>query len=211
MTGAFVVIANPENRRVSLLQEACRKTAWPEPVVLPWTDVLRDDFRLGAHVSPGTCLRIESPGENFSVERRLIEMGGEAAREERCWPWIPAEEAADLKERHGLVRFQRQWYHGWLEALRRIGRAGGAPMNDTAGIATAFDKAATQALLQSAGVPVPRQMGVCAGFDDLHARMEEARVKRVFLKPCHGSSASGVVALETNGSGKWQVLSFGNK
>lgn len=69
-----------------------------------------------------------------------------------------------------------------------------------------FDKRRAHALLAAAGVPVPRALGGAAvdGWDDLRERLRAAGLRRVFVKPAHGSSASGVVALEFGPRG--QVL-----
>jgi glutathione synthase/RimK-type ligase-like ATP-grasp enzyme len=61
-----------------------------------------------------------------------------------------------------------------------------------------FDKMACQRELEKAGVPVPPTLGIPRNFDELWESMRQCGRKRIFLKPCHGSSASGVVALETS-------------
>jgi len=179
-------------------------------MVLPWAEVLRADFPLADALSKAGGLRLESPGENFGVERRLIELGAREAEREGIWPWLSAEAAAGLMEDHGRLRWQRQWYHGWVAALNGIGeaaRAAGVPvMNEPEDIAVMFDKAATQTRLAAAGVPVATGLGICRDFGDLRERMLDTGMKRVFLKPCHSSSASGVVALRTDGRGRWQAV-----
>ena len=60
-----------------------------------------------------------------------------------------------------------------------------------------FDKRRCHARLAEAGVPVPPALPAVRGYDELRARMAEAGRDRVFVKPAHGSSASGVVALQT--------------
>ena len=206
---AFALIANPENRRAAFFAEACQEMGCPAPRVLPWREVLQDDYPLEQNLAGVDALRIESPGEDFGVERQLLEMGSQAAGREGLWPSISREEASQLQEDHGRLRLQRQWYHGWLAALARIRRvtdAAGLPlMNRTEDIAVAFDKLATQERLLEAGVPVAQNLGICPDFAGLQLRMKEAGLRRIFLKPCHSSSASGVVALETDGVNRWQA------
>lgn len=211
MTRSFVLIANPENRRVAFFREACSHLGLPEPRILPWSEVLHDDFPLDECLSHTGGLRIESPGENFDVERQLIQLGSTAAQAENLWPWISADESEQLEDHPGRVRLQRQWYHGWSAALAKVDsaarRCGVEIMNLPSEIALAFDKAATQSRLAEAGVPVAPNLGICRNFEELHTKMHERRMHRVFLKPCHSSSASGVVALASDGGERWLATS----
>lgn len=211
MRRRFVVLGNPENRRVSGFAEACRSLGWTELVIVSWTEVLQDVRSFNETLRGASGLRIESPGENFQVERALIALGSDEAGEEKNWPSISSNDAEMLQEDHGRLRYQRQWYRGWGHILREIGsiaaRCDVPMMNAPADIAVAFDKLATQVRLKDAGVPVARNLGICEDFRDLQYRMSEARIFRVFLKPCHGSSASGVVAVETDGKGRWRATS----
>lgn len=71
-----------------------------------------------------------------------------------------------------------------------------------------FDKRRCHAVLHSAGVPVPASptsgpsAATVRGWDDVRALMREHRMPRLFVKPAHGSSASGVLAVETGGPGR---------
>ena len=56
----FVLVGNPENRRVALFGEALREAGLPPPEVVPWLEVVRDPARMRA-VDPGPALvRIDS-------------------------------------------------------------------------------------------------------------------------------------------------------
>jgi glutathione synthase/RimK-type ligase-like ATP-grasp enzyme len=72
-------------------------------------------------------------------------------------------------------------------------------MNSTADIRMMFDKRACQHYLQQQGIPVPVILPVVQDYQSLLAVMEEQRIMRVFVKPAHASSASGVVAFRRNG------------
>ncbi|MER5636084.1 STM4014 family protein [Kitasatospora sp. NPDC002227] len=188
----LTVLGNPGHRRVALFAEAARAAGLPEPVVLPWLDVLRGDVRL----TPGTLVRIDSPGEDEAVDRLLRG---------------PALGAGYAPTR---VEGGAAWYRGVTGALERLAaqvRAtpGAALLGDPAEIAVMFDKRATHRLLSSAGVPVPAALdqsaGPVIGWPDLRERLSAAGLPRVFVKPAHGSSASGVLALEFGPHGQLQA------
>lgn len=145
------------------------------PAVVSWADVLTGPPPAFA---PGTLLRIDSPGEDAAVDA-LLRGPGEPTR----------------------VAGGARWHRTFTAALDRIGAAarrdGAHPLNDTGEIAVMFDKRRTHARLLAAGVPVPPALGPVGGYAELRARMAEAGERRVFVKPAHGSSASGVIALQT--------------
>ena len=72
-------------------------------------------------------------------------------------------------------------------------------MNSPADIAVMFDKRRCHERLSRHGIAVPRSLGPVRSYDELLTRMEQMRCPRVFVKPAHGSSASGVVAFEVGG------------
>jgi hypothetical protein len=73
-------------------------------------------------------------------------------------------------------------------------------MNTPHDIALMFDKPRCHALMQETALPLPRALGSPRSWDELVSLMEAARCRRVFVKLAHGSSASGVVAYQTNGT-----------
>jgi hypothetical protein len=77
-------------------------------------------------------------------------------------------------------------------------------MNSPSDIAVMFDKVKCHELCTQHQVSVPKSLGNVASFDELSARMQAMETRRVFVKLAHGSSASGVVALATNGV-VWQA------
>ncbi|WP_316525916.1 STM4014 family protein [Kitasatospora brasiliensis] len=176
MTVQLTVLGNPGHRRVTLFAAAARAAGLPEPAVLPWLDVLRGRYRL----PEGGLLRIESPGEEPEVDRLL--------RGPVLGPgYAPTR-----------VEGTAAWYAGIMAALRGLAaRPGVRLLGDPEEIAVMFDKRRAHALLAGAGVPVPRALGgEVAGWEHLRERLAAAGLRRVFVKPAHGSSASGVMALE---------------
>lgn len=181
----FAVVGNPENRRVAFFQEAVR-AAGPAPArVVSWLQVLGGE----AVFEPGETVRIDSPGENAEVERLL--------------------RGVDDPTR---VEGSARWYAGFLGAVGEVSRAASAAgaevLTSPGDIAALFDKRLCHALLEDAGVPVPasptsgRRAARVRDWSDVRALMREHRMPRAFVKLAHGSSASGVLAVETAGPGR---------
>lgn len=162
---------------MALFGDAVRAAGLPGPRVVPWVDVLR---ARGAGFAADEIVRVDSPGENREVDRLL-------------------RGAQDPTRVEGSAR----WYAGFTAALR--GLRGGIRLDDPDDLAVLFDKRRCHAVLDAAGVPVPAsptsgpRSAPVRGWDDVRTLMREHRMPRLFVKPAHGSSASGVLAVETGG------------
>jgi hypothetical protein len=199
-----VVIANPESKRLGHLQAALAGMGLPAARVVTWQDLLWGRENLPEVVQPGDVVRIESPGQDFAVERLLLELGAETEDPEDGYAQLDREQVQALVFEKGRILPSRQWYLGFCRALRLIEDqlARCAPhrlMQSPAGIATMFDKRACHALMLAQDVPVPPALPPVLCYEALRAAMRAQGWGRVFIKPAHGSSASGVVAYETNG------------
>ncbi|MGC9666069.1 STM4014 family protein [Planosporangium sp. 12N6] len=172
----LVVVGNPDNRRVRLFTEAARAAGLAPPAVLAWRDLLDG----APPPAAGSLVRVDSPGEDAEVDRLLRGAAEPAA--------------------HGEIVGLAAWYAGLCRALDRLAGGGATLLNQPADVATMCDKRRCHALLDAAGVPVPAAVPPVAGYGELRAAMREAGWARVFVKPAHGSSASGVLALAVNGS-----------
>ncbi|MGP4109497.1 STM4014 family protein [Streptomyces sp. 4N509B] len=178
-TARFAVVGNPDNRRVILFTRAVREAGLPAPRVVPWESVLRDG---GAGFADDELVRLDSPGEHTAVDRAL--------------------RGADDPTR---VEGGARWYAGFTAAVASL--RGGVRLDDARELSVLFDKRRCHGVLAAAGVPVPASPtsgGAVAvrGWEDVRAVMAAHGMPRVFLKPAHGSSASGVVALESGGLGR---------
>jgi glutathione synthase/RimK-type ligase-like ATP-grasp enzyme len=172
----------PGNRRVTLFQDAVRAAGLPAGRVVPWLDVLRGE----ASFRPGETVRMDSPGEDAEVER-LLRTVGDPAR----------------------VEGSARWYAEFTSAVRAVARAAAAAgaelLDDPGDVAVLFDKRLCHAVLDGAGVPVPASptsgaaAPVVRDWADVRERMADHGMSRVFVKLAHGSSASGVLAVETAG------------
>jgi glutathione synthase/RimK-type ligase-like ATP-grasp enzyme len=174
----LTVVGNPGNRRVTLFLAAARAAGLAEPWTVPWRDVVGG---VPIRIQPGSLVRIDSPGEDAEVDRLLR---GAAT---------PAEP--------GEIVGLGAWYRGLAAALRRVETAAGAVgarlLSRPDEILTMFDKRACHVRLAAAGVPVPSALPPPPTYADLRATMRDVGWPSVFVKPAHGSSASGVIALAT--------------
>ena len=94
-----------------------------------------------------------------------------------------------------------------LENLKlQLAALGKPAMNHPDDIAIMFDKRATHAKLEAAGILVPPALPAVHNFDELFESMRQPAWNRVFVKLAHGSGAAGVIALETH-RGQWQAIS----
>ncbi|MFI6230193.1 STM4014 family protein [Micromonospora echinospora] len=173
---SVTVVGNPDNRRVRLFAAAAVGAGLPRPTVLPWRDLLT-----GAAPPPaGTLVRVDSPGEDAEVDRML--------------------RGATEPARHGEIVGLAAAHAGLRRALDRLASGGATLLNQPADILAMGDKRRCHATLDAAGVPVPAALGEVTGYAGLRAAMRRAGWTRVFVKPAHGSSASGVLALAADGS-----------
>ncbi|MBB5869007.1 glutathione synthase/RimK-type ligase-like ATP-grasp enzyme [Allocatelliglobosispora scoriae] len=180
----LTIVGNPDNRRVALFTRAAAAAGLPAPEVIAWRGVAAGEaiaFR------PGTLVRIDSPGEDPEVDRLL-------------------RHAKDQAE-HGEITGTRAWFEGFAQALTRIDKAaadaGAHLLHDPAEILIMFDKSCTHAHLSEAGIPVPPALPDSPGdWPTLRARLRDQGWARVFVKPRHSSSASGVIALQQASNGR---------
>jgi hypothetical protein len=199
-----VVVGNPEGKRVTHFQAALQRLGLAPATVLSYHDFLTGRDSLQRHVREGALVRIESPGQDFEVEKALLAAGADAPDEEEAAPRLSRHDVARLVLDRGRILHPRQWYLGFRDTLRRLGRQlASSPrhrlMNRPDDIERMFDKCRCHALCEAGSIPVPRGLGRVRSFEELRLRMDKAGCRRVFVKLAHGSSASGVVAYETNG------------
>ncbi|MGI5156981.1 STM4014 family protein [Microbispora sp. CA-102843] len=173
MTPHLAVVGVPGDRRVTMFRDAVVARGLPEPRVVPWGDVLTGR-EIG--LPPGTLVRIDSPGEDAGADA-LLRGPGDPTR----------------------VGGGAAWYAAFTAGLRRIAALPGVRLlGDVEEIAVMFDKRRCHARLSAAGVPVPPAFEA-GSYGELREQMAERGWARVFVKPAHGSSASGVVAFQAHG------------
>lgn len=199
-----VTIGNPSSVRIAAFQAALERAGQPISEVVSYLDLIQDRVALERTMHEGVLLRIESPGQEFEVERQLIALGA-CVEDEPGASRIDFEGALRLPFDKGRIWFPRQWFLGFREFLRGIDAQRAAwpehiALNPPSEIEVMFDKPRCHRLLVKLGVSCPASLGAVRSYDELRQRMRAAGISRVFVKLAHGSSASGVVALATGPS-----------
>lgn len=188
MTVSVAVVGVPDNRRVTLYAAAARAAGLPAPRLVSWRTVLRE----GVSFAPGETVRLDSPGEDPVVDR-LLRGAGDPTR-------VPG---------------SALWYRRFTTAVRSVAAAArdadARLLDDPEEVAVLFDKRLCHGVLRRRDVAVPGSPtsgpdgAPIRGWADLRAVLAEAGLHRAFVKPAHGSSASGVLALELGGPGRFQA------
>jgi hypothetical protein len=192
----LVVLGNLGGRRLDLLGQALARRGQAPARVVSYRDYLAGRVRIAEALRAGSVLRIESPGQDFEVEKGLLAEGDGP---------IGQHELKALAFDRGRLLAPGQWYRGFCRLLERVEsdrRQGPAHrlVNDPGEIAVLFDKVACHDRLAALGIPCPRALGPVGSYAELRARMRDRGVGRAFVKLRWGSSASGIVAVETSGA-----------
>jgi hypothetical protein len=197
----WVIVGNPENRRVSLFQQALARYGLPAASVLSYYGLLTGQETIES-IPDNAIVRIESPGENFAVEKLMLAAGIEAAAREGS-PVVTHEQVAALEEDRGLIFHPRQWYLGfissWAKWFQAIALKACSTTTTARDLEVIFDKTLCHAACKGAGLPVPAALPRVRCFDELIQRLRDSGFKRIFIKLANGSSASGVIALHAPG------------
>lgn len=203
----FIVIGNPENRRITLFQTALQRSSLPIATVVSYLDLLTGHQSLENIIQFGDIIRIESPGENFAVEQQFIALGTENATEGE---YISAKQAVKLDYEHGRIYYPRQWYQGFSTFLQKMqttferlrqANIHFTVMNAPLNILTMFDKRRCHQLCQDNNIPVPPSLCPINSYEKLREVMIHTGQRRVFVKLAYGSSATGIVAYEIDSQG----------
>jgi hypothetical protein len=114
----FIIIGNPENRRIGLFQKALNYWGFPSAKVLDYLDLIGDRETLANIIDSQTIIRIESPEKNFLVEKAIIAAGANIEPAENHQQ-ITAADALALEFDKGRIYYPRQWYLGWCNLLQK--------------------------------------------------------------------------------------------
>ena len=203
----FVLIGTPDDRRGTLFQQALQYQDLAPARFVSYLDLLADPGLIADLLQPDTIVRIESPGKSQQVERAILASGAEIADPEeegyqRRYERISKRTLAALPFEKGQILSSRQWYLGYRHLLQQLKPVldGHILMNRPEDILVMFDKRACHALLQEHQIAVPSALPLVHSYDELMACLQRHRWSRVFIKPAHGSSASGIIAYRFQGA-----------
>ncbi|AJQ95350.1 STM4014 family protein [Gynuella sunshinyii] len=214
-TVSIILIGNLEGRRCKEFLAAVRMRQNIDLHTLSFAAILSSstcetviETLFGQLRSDQVLIKIESPGENFAIERSLVARG--ATETMRLTPT----EALCLQEDFGRIRFLKEWYVGFCKMLSDLGdqiyqqacnyNLTVHYVNTPDTIATLFDKPEVQTRLANNNLPVPKTIaGIAAAQDygDIKSILLDEKSCKVFIKPAYGSSASGVMALQLKADG----------
>jgi glutathione synthase/RimK-type ligase-like ATP-grasp enzyme len=202
----LLVVAPIESRRVRALQNSLLEHGLPPARVLSWLQVIGGE-PLEKHVKSDTIIKLDSPSEDWETDKGLLELGYSLPDPDCEYARVCTQ---NLEFELGAILSSRQWFLGFSSVLenvkKQLERLGKTAMNHPDDIAIMFDKRATHAKLETAGILVPPALPAVYNFDELFEQMKRHAWNRVFVKLAHGSGAAGVIALETH-RGQWQAIS----
>jgi len=179
----FLTIGSKRSRRVkfwndTLLQKDCKFE------LLTYEQILKGNF---PKITAPTTLRITSPGENFDLQKQILLLGG-----------CPLSEEINFEK--GEIYPNQYWYRGWCLLLEKITNFIAKnpllkPINTPVGIKLAFHKLKCSEFLSDRQIRTPKIiLNKVLNYDQLIETLQKQHISQVFIKPYHGSSASGVMA-----------------
>ena len=183
----FTIIGNHQNRRVVAFRDTLRLLGH-EALHISYKYWLNRKKR--PLIPPGSIVKIDSPGEDDFLRMLFVARGKGLTMTKQA--------------EHGEIKDMCAWYAGycsWLQEMQMLMQEQPAMqvMNDPADIQLQFNKPACQSFLQQQGIPVPDRLPEFCNYDELVQHMQQQNVHKVFIKPAHASSASGVIAFRRSG------------
>ena len=199
----FTLIGNPENRRCQYFIAAVKSQGFAAPFVVSYLDILQQKVALKEILAQTDYLKIESPGENRAVSQAFLKLGVAHPSLGRASS-IPLSAIQQMPFEKGRIQFLRQNHLGFLVFLDQLQQAIEPHrqlklINSIKGIKLMFDKTACHQHFSQENIAVPSALYHIKNYEDLRYQMQKNNWQRVFIKPIHGSSASGVIAFRTNG------------
>ena len=204
----YILIGNPDNRRVRLFQDELAARGHPPAIEIAYRDLLRDPGVLDQLPDEPFLVRQDSAGEDFEVERSLLALGYHDAVAADV-DTIDPDAIAALEFDLGRILCPRQLHLGFLRLLDTLAAIYAAHpswriLSPPPAIAELFDKRVTSRRWRELGIPVPP--GLSSGIhgeldtdagpdrvsspDELRQAMDERDWPAVYVKVSCSSSAS---------------------
>src|SRR4051812_10041780 len=180
-TPRYVAIANPDGKRWQAYERELLafwrgRGVRPEVEVVPWAVIVPRDGDLdGLEAFDRPALvRLESPGRDWEVARRLLQAGSRAVPGQGATDWMALPYRKGYLVRPGLLY---QGFRRGLEGLRRsfARRPHLRPLPCPLAVAELFDKNATSERLAAHGIPCPPALPPPATPEELLERLRQAR------------------------------------
>ncbi len=213
MPPRYVAIANPGGKRWQAYARTLTEF-WeargvrPTVDVVPWREVVPRDGNLDglAAFDEPAVVRPESPGRDFEVTKLLLEAGARALPGETAdWSALPYEKGRLV--RPGLLyEGFRRVLAGLEESFNR--RPHLRPLARPLDLAEMFDKNATSARLEAAGIPCPPSLPAPGSPEELLNRLRAARWGMAYVKLNTGSSAAGIAVVYAADDPPWALSSM---
>jgi hypothetical protein len=206
----YVAIVNPDGKRwqayardLAAFWAAHGVTA--EVEVVPWRVVVP---RLGnldglpAFDRPA-LVRMDSPGRDFEVKRLLLQAG---ATPDSAADWTT------IADRKGHLASPRTLYAGFARVLAGLRSSFNArphlrPLSCPLAVAELFDKNATSARLEAAGIPCPPSLSPPSAAEQLLTELRSRRWPSAYVKIASSSSASGIAVVHALDEPPWAITS----
>ncbi len=209
---AYIWIGNPEHRRWPGFQRAAREAAVVARL-LSYEEILAClgqpgelRHRLAAAIDglDHPVLRLEAPGKNVTVSDALTRLGGRLLEEAGAplasgtAPAGPGRLGSPRARYTGYAWLLRRLDCLWSEILGERDAALPVYVNHPEDVLTMCSKPQTYERFFRNALPVPRKLTSVNSYEELLTEMGRAGISRVFLKPAHGSSGVGIVALRVS-------------
>lgn len=209
----YLAIANPDGKRwqaylPDLIAFWRQRGVEPEVEVVPWRAVVPRDGCLDglAAFDRPALVRLESPGRDFEVTRSLLEAGSRETPGEEPTDWSTLVYQKGRLVRPGLL------YRGFRRVLAGLRASFDArphlqPLACPLAVAELFDKNATSARLQGAGIPCPPSLPAPPTSAELLDALRRHGFATAYVKLNTGSSASAIAVVRAGDTPPWAVSS----
>ena len=209
----YVAIANPDGKRWQTYARELfafweERGVRPEVEVVPWHMVVPRDGNLDglpAFDRPA-LVRLDSPGRDFEVTRLLLQAGARVEPGAGGTDWLALSYRKGELVRPGLL------YSGFRRILEGLRRAFDArphlrPLACPLAVAEVFDKNASSARLDAAGIPTPPSLEPPATPGQLLAALRARRFPTAYVKLNTGSSAASIAVVHPLDERPWGLSS----